>query len=323
MQWVFGKQVTSDMDTLPLAYNFWDNQALLIAHKQVNLDPDGPRDLNADVDIYPKSVFMTYEFPDPSLLFWGDELNVKDSLIRKIGYEWAGVDNLLNYVIKKVAPDALAPDSTLFRDPENVETLKHLAHVDISCQLRVDEIGAHFGSDMVYQGEFGFNNPTEDTLFIPIVFDGKDTTVAIPHRINLSNLELATLKLYAMRGKVHHELERQFGDQFWIFREDMPIDWLSVEDWRQRIHIRKLRITSDNPNLQAFQQNSIELKFAREPEHWPDENDGWIMHRDENGNRIELPAIEKKGDKRKKKKKRGQEEEEVEEGEESSDSDWF
>lgn len=307
IHWTFGKQVTSDMDTLPLARNFWDNQALLIAHKQLGLDPDGPKDLNADVDIYGKAVFMAYEFPDQSLLFWGDDLDVKDSLIRKIGYEWAGVDNLLNYIVKQVAPQALNPDSTLFQDPENLEPLKHLAHIDLSCQLRVDEFGAHFGSEMVYQGEFGFNNPTQDSLFIPIVFDGKDTVVAIPSRINLSNLELAALKLYAMRGKIQYELERQFGADFWIFREDIPIDWFAVEDWRQRIHIRKLRITSDNPNLQAFQKNIIELKFARKQEYWPDEDNGWIMRKDENGDWVEEKPIPKKGQKRSRRKEKAME----------------
>lgn len=301
LHWSFGKQ-SHLMDTLRLAKNFWDNQALLIMHKQMYLDSAGPHGLNGNVYKAPKHISLYYDYPDLSFRYLGDAPDVRDSLVRKIGYEWMGNDALIQYLIQKVTQHALFPDTVNLKDPENLEPLLQLTQINFSCQLRVDEIGAHMGSEMPYLGEFGTNNPTEDTLFLSVVFDGLDTVLALVPQTILTNLELATLKLYALRAKAHYELERHFGDEFWIYVQDKSMTLDAVEGFRRRINLGKLRVTSDNPNLQAFQQNEIEMKFIRYKRYW--EKDGWIDRKDENGNWIEEEPIRKKGDKRKKKEKK-------------------
>ena len=282
--WNFGKESSAALDTLPFARPFWINESALVEHKQQFLDPVGPGELKGQSEIYDKNIYLTYTWPDRSRLYCGeDPASTRDGLVRRIGYEWIGMDGVLRGVAGKVIPDALFPDSSGVRDPENMEALEHLAWIELSCQLRVDEEGARFSSEMVYDGEFGMNNEGGDSLIMPIVLDGRDTVITIAENVYLSNLELAALKLYVLRSRTEYEMWGRFGDRYRIVKEEELREYdleSEIDNWKRPIIIRRPRITSDNPNLQAFQQNSILLKFPRNARAVTKDNGKWIPNED-------------------------------------------
>lgn len=279
LAWNFGRDKTIEIDTLPFAKPFWSDESSMVSHKQQFLDPVGPLGLEARQMIYDKDVFVEFEFPDRSRQYCGTAPSMKEGLVRRAGYEWQGIDGLARGLVSHVIEPALHPDSTKVRDPENLEALRHVAWVEVGCQLRVDEYGAQFSSEMPYEGEFGTNDSTNSVLMIPVVLDDRDTVIQVTPRQFTSNLELAALKLFVIRDRIQYELEQQYGKNFRVIREEdlaMITELEEAEDWRIKIVVRTPRITSDNSNLQAFQQNTILLKFPRKPEFWREEDKGWI-----------------------------------------------
>lgn len=272
----FGRrQNSSGTDTLHFARTFWKNDGFLNNHKVEYLQANGPRGLTASVRNVRRKVELLYEFPDQSYRYAGDGLVTADSLVANIGNEWPGVDGILENVVSEVIPEALTPNTAGISDPENLEALKGLVSLELSCRLTVDEYGILNGADgMVYEGELGTNNATNDTLFLSLVFDGADTTIGIARYHYVNNLELAALKLHAMRNKLHYELLRRYGNEMVFLREGDRVDFESLEG-RKPVFLKKLRVTSNNANQQAFQVNRIRLNFLRFKEN-VEEKDGWI-----------------------------------------------
>lgn len=282
LNWKFGRERRAAIDTLHWASNFWKTETHLTEHKERYLDPNGPPGLLGQSSIQPKVVYLTYEFPDLSKLYCGETPYFKDGMVRRIGYEWLGVDGLMENIPGEVIREAIRPDSSYVRDPENLEPLWHIPWVELSCHLRVDEFGVGYSSEVTYNGEFGTNDTTDTYLLIPIVLDGRDTVLGLRPGFYMSNLELAALKLYAMGSKLEYEMNKQMGHRYRILREDAQID-PDMEDLEEEVYgqipklkIKKLRITSNNPNLQVFQVNRVDMKFIRYKQYWEIENDGWI-----------------------------------------------
>ena len=78
----------------------------------------------------------------------------------------------------------------------------------------------------------------------------------------MSNLELACLKLHAIRLKLHYEMQQTYGQRMALVWEGYPYDYEEVEG-KQLVYIKKLRITSEYTNQQAFQINRVQLNFLR------------------------------------------------------------
>lgn len=246
------------------AFNFWKSDDGMTQHRVKNIDPNAPEDLMAQTEVSQRAVYMTYTFPDFSRRYIGEvPITRNDTLLYRIGMEWPGVDGLLENIPAYTVKEALWPDTTHVVDLHNLEKLRKLAWIELSANLRGDENRVHLSADVIYEGELGTNNIYGDTLFLDVVFNGMDTILSICQEANTSQLELAALKLHAMRKKLEYELMAQYGDEYVVVWEGQVQDEESGES-RTPILIRKPRITPNNPQMQFFQENKVELKFLRD-----------------------------------------------------------
>lgn len=270
LKWSFGRKKRKVIDNSRLAETFWKSDDWMTAHRVEKLDPNGPQDLYGTALIDQRAVYIRYSFPDISRRYVGDYPEFKrDTMLYRIGMEWEGVDALMENMPAVVIPQCLWPDTTGVMDPGNMEPLRLLSHLELSAYLRSNEVGVHFSSEIEYEGELGTNNYSYDTLFLDVVFDDLDTTLAIRIGTFMSQLELAAIKLHAMRSKLEYEFEAQMGDNYILLREGAIQD---EDDYRTPIKLKKMRIISDNPQMQFFQRNQIELKFLRDRNYIKDES---------------------------------------------------
>ena len=271
----------SKADTLPLAEVFWLNDGNLNRHK----DRYFSKSITPITHVTDRRVNLTYSFMDHSYLFMGENPKWQGNHLGEIGEEWPFADETISSVVNEVIKEGLFPNEEV-RDPENLEPLKKLIWVSLSAKLRINAEEANFGAKgQKYLGELGVNNLTEDSLLLFVVYDDKDTTIGIRVNSYVTNLELACLKLHAMRLRLENELERAYGVEMAFIREEdrnkpkeedenqneetedeEDLDEIDIWDGRQPVYIRTLRLTSDHPNLQAFQVNRIKIRFARHPE---------------------------------------------------------
>ena len=271
-----GRVVHSKIDTLRRADEaFYIKESSLALHKNKYLVPNGPKNLVAQREILPKYIYITYGFPDNSLSYVGETPIYTNSELKEIGLEWEGVNPLMENLLDEVILRALHPDKSKFLDPENLEALESIKSIQLSSKLRVYGFALGLSSDVVYEGEVGYNNSSSDTLFIESVVDERDTVIGISSQRFMTNLELAVLKLHVLRLKLEYDLRSEFDEDFDVLREE---DWGKepIDDLQLPIIFKKMRITSDHPNQQAFQFNEIELKFQRGKRFRPkEEDDGW------------------------------------------------
>lgn len=272
--WKFGKKRIPKVDTMRNAGTFWKSQSYLAKHKEIFLDANGPENLEGSTEIQGKKVYLKYEFPDMSTRYVGDVPKpTADSLLYRIGIEWSGMDAFMENIPAEIIREALSPDSTNVRDPENLEALAKLSWIELVADLRADEYRIHFASGQEYIGELGFNNENNDSLNIRVVFDAKDTTISIGERQMMTYLELATLKLHVLRKKLEFELDAQMGEDYRVvWEESLDHRGLDKEDDfddRLPLYIRKIRVNSNNPHMQVPQQTVVNLKFLRYPYNVP------------------------------------------------------
>jgi len=271
--WKFGKKRIPKVDTMRDAHTFWLTESNLVEHKEIFLDPNGPRDLQGFPEVQGKKVYVQYEWPDRTTRYVGAVPIMTDSLLYRIGMEWEGMDALMENIPAEIIREGLHPDSTNVRDPENLEPLAKLSWIEMVSNLRADEYRIHFASGQNYNGEIGFNNAENDSLNIRVVFDGKDTVVSIGERQMMTELELATLKLHVLRKKLEFELREQMGEDYRVVWEESfdhrGLDKEDDFDDRLPLYIRKIRVNSNNPHMQVLQQNVVTLKFLRFPRYVP------------------------------------------------------
>lgn len=313
-------------DSLLKATIFWRNDGLLNSHRVKYLDAYSPPGLQAYSSVEGRRVEISYDWPDNSLVYVGDDPIRQDTIIRRLGFEWIGVDGLLQGLAKRVVTEALTPDDTYILDPENLEPLQLLTSVSVYGDLRVDYNGALMGAEgEIYKGEFGTNNATLDTLFIPIVFDDQDTLIAIQKNNYLTNLELATLKIHGIQRKLMYELDREHGDEIAFLLEGTP-QVTDYSEGRRIVWIKKPRLTSGFTNQQDFQINRIQMKFLRFKKYadqeeydpnWTPRNPETLLLEEEEE---EDPKAQKKKEKQQEKKKKQQEKEARENEEDSQDA---
>lgn len=242
---------------------FWKNDGNLNRHTDDFIKPNGPVGLRATTYVTPRNVLLTYGFLDQSLQYVGTTPIFQGDSLLEVGMEWIGVDGLIEGIGEYVIKDALDPDSASVLNIDSLEALKSMISVELSASLQASEEEVYqLAEGTIYEGEFGTNNPTEDTLFMEIIYNEVDTTIGVAINHYLNNLELAALKLHAMRKKLEYEFDTRFGETLSFQREEEPLNTKELIG-KQYVKIKKLRITPNHPNQDAFQVNEVNLKFNR------------------------------------------------------------
>lgn len=252
------------LDTLRMIDGaFWKNDGNLMRHTDNFLKPNGPPGLRAETYVTNETVILDYEFSDQSLQYVGSTPDISGDTLKKLGMEWIGVDGFMEGVVEFVIHDALNPDSNAVINIDSLEALRSLVSIELEASLQASEQQVNLGAEgTVYEGELGTNNPSEDTLFMKVVYNDADTIVAMALNHYVTNLELACLKLYSMRQKLLFELNNIYGERLYFYSEGDKVDARILGD-RQPVMIRKPRITPNHPNQDAFQVNHVSLKFKR------------------------------------------------------------
>lgn len=244
---------------------FWQDEGNYNDHLDSKMKPNGPQGLRGTTKVSPSSVVLSYTFDDNSYQYVGNTPQLEnDTLFSELGPEWIGVDALIENLVRTVIAEGLRPDTNNVVNPEVLEPLKDLVNIELSTNLIVDEVGANQeAKGMLYEGEMGVNNRYKDSLMIKVVYNDADTVIGIGLDQNVTNLELAALKLHAMRKKLQYELNLKYG-------EDWAILWDGEEPTEERvgsklkvIYLKTPRITPNNPNQPAYQVSTVKLKFTR------------------------------------------------------------
>lgn len=249
---------------IPSPGSFWKNDGLLNDHLVERLKPTAPAGLKGSTQVANKAVVLTYAFDDNSYQYVGSAPErEEDTLLSIIGEEWLGVDAILENMVNEVIKEALTPDTAKISNPYILEPLEGLVYVELLSDLLVDEEKAHeLAKGMMYEGELGVNNKFNDSLYLKVVFNEKDTIVGIGKDRQITNLELACLKLHAMRKKLEYELNKTYGQDWAVYWEG---EELSVEKTQGRkvVYIKKPRISPNHPHQEPFQVNFIRMRFTR------------------------------------------------------------
>ena len=242
---------------------FWKNDGNLNRHTDDFIAPNGPVGLRSTTYVTPRNVLLTYAFLDQSLQYVGTTPIFQGDSLQKVGMEWIGVDGLCEGIAEYVIKDALDPDSASVLNIDSLEALKFLTSVEFSASLQASEEEVYqLAEGTIYEGEFGTNNTTDDTLFLDIIYNEVDTVIGVALNHYLNNLELAALKLHSMRKKMEYELSLRYGETLSFQREEEDLDTKALVG-KKLVRINKLRITPNHPNQDAFQVNEVNLKFLR------------------------------------------------------------
>jgi hypothetical protein len=253
----------------------WESSANLTRHKDTRLAQGSPPGIVAGLVPLDSHVVITYEFPDDSRSYVGDNPEwAGDSLLARIGAEWVGMDNFIENLMDETVEECLSPELTNVLHKERMDSLKRLMWVQLTTNLKWDRQSATTGPGVSYFGELNPPGHKMDTLVFKVVYDERDTIVRIPVRGHyLNNFELAALKLYAMRKKLEYELERYYAEQnrnVLVAWEDepLPIHWdVNADEIELKatslLFILKLRIESDHPKQKPLQLTMVTLKFRR------------------------------------------------------------
>lgn len=252
-------------DTIrPSSGSFWVDDGHLNDHMVARLKQTAPSGLRGSTQVSSKSVVLTYEFDDNSYQYVGTSPEkANDTLLSELGEEWLGTDAILENMVGEVIKEALTPDTTGVSNPEILEKLEGLVYVELACQLLVDEEEADdLAKGMMYEGELGTNNKFNDSLLLKVVYNDADTVIGIGKDRQITNLELACLKLHAMRKKLEYELNQAYGEDWAVYWEGEELS-VGKTQGRKVVYLKKPRITPNHPHQDAFQVNVVRLRFAR------------------------------------------------------------
>lgn len=182
-----------------------------------------PSNLYLRSDNDKNKVVLTYEFEDNVYQF-----NTNDNV---------GLEALLTHLAKDVLRIPFEPEDE--RDLDYHAHLLRLESIEFHAWLKNDEIAASFLADSILY--------TEDSIISEkVLYDEKDSVLSVrPGRI--TNLGLAFLKLYKTR-------------EYFKFHGHGP---LGTYPQLANVEIKPLKITSNNPNLEAWQKNTITLVYAK------------------------------------------------------------
>ena len=253
------------VDTLQLIRgSFWKNDGNINTHRINRLNKNAPPELAAITEVSEKNVTLTYEWDDNVYRYVGENPEpVNDTLLSSVGREWQGVDGILSNIVTEVIKEALHPDTAQVANPDSLEPLKGLILVELNGKLKATELEADFGAQGAKFLGMLPERIKSDTLRMRIQYDGNDTTFVVHKNKNLSNLELACLKLHSMRKKLEHEINKYFNKDFLLLWEGAPTPSDDVINSRSVVYLQRPKITSNNPNQKPFMVPQVKLVFTR------------------------------------------------------------
>ncbi len=253
------------VDTLQLIRgSFWKNDGNINTHRINRLNKNAPPELAAITEVSEKNVTLTYEWDDNVYRYVGENPEpVSDTLLSSVGREWQGVDGILSNIVTEVIKEALHPDTAQVANPDSLEPLKGLILVELNGKLKATELEADFGAQGAKFLGMLPERLKSDTLRMRIEYDGNDTTIVVHKNKNLSNLELACLKLHSMRKKLEHEINKYFNKDFLLLWEGAPTPSDDVINSRSVVYLQRPKITSNNPNQKPFMVPQVKLVFTR------------------------------------------------------------
>lgn len=253
------------VDTLTrIRGSFWKNDGNINTHRVQRLNNNGPTGLQAVTEVEEKKVTLTYTWEDNMYRYLGDNPVVKsDTLLSAVGQEWEGVDGIISNLVTEVIREALHPDTSQVANPDSLEPLKSLILVELTGNLKANPIEADFGA----QGAiFAADLPEKtqgDTLKLLVEYDGRDTLVTVYRDKNLSNLELACLKMHVIRKRLEFEINKYLS-------ADMALVWQGAKGTgeeriggRNVVYLQRPKITSDHPHQKTFVNPEVKLVFTR------------------------------------------------------------
>lgn len=268
----FGKagEYNVTIDTLTkIRGSFWKNDGNINTHRIQRLVKRAPPELTAKTQVTEKNVTLTYEWDDNMYRYIGENPVVaSDTLLEAVGKEWEGVDDVMGNMVLEVVREALHPDTSQVANPDSLEPLKALILLEINGKLKATELEADFGA----QGAQYFGKLPEkqksDTLRMMVEYDGRDTMVVVYMDKHLSNLELACVKLHAMRKRMEHEVNKYFSeDMALIWEGDVSRGEEQIKG-RNVVYLQRPKITSDNPNQKPFMVSQVRMVFTRFPNYF-------------------------------------------------------
>lgn len=252
-----------DVDTIGLMRGaFWVNNGNMDTHKDRYLKANAPTGLYAESAPGTERVYLTYKWNDNFYLYKGENMKIEDNKIVELGDDWIGVDGIIESLVAESIAEALHPVHMDVSNPDSVEPLKALISVGIQSELRFDQLGADFGAEgMIYGGELGYNNESNDTLNMPIIYDDRDTVVSVYAGKAITNLELACLKIFAMNKKLTYELTKFYDNKIALVSN---VDALFDLEEKDVVLVKTPVIIPNNPNQQPFQVSVVNLGFNRD-----------------------------------------------------------
>lgn len=249
--------------------SFWKNDGNINTHRVNRLNKNAPQGLQAITEVGEKNVTLTYSWDDNMYRYLGETpVPASDTLLSAVGREWEGVDGIMSNLVTEVIREALHPDTSQVANPDSLEPLKSLILLELTGNLKANSLEADFGA----QGAiFNADLPEKvksDTLRMLVEYDGRDTMVVVYKDKNLSNLELACLKMHAIRKRLEFEINKYFS-------ADMALVWQGAKGageerigGRNVVYLQRPKISSDHPHQKTFLNPEIKLIFTRFPNYF-------------------------------------------------------
>jgi hypothetical protein len=267
----FGRvgEIAARQDTLQqIRGAFWKNDGNINTHKVAHLIANSPPNLRARTNPEEKIVMLTYGWDDNIYAYVGEHPEYAyDTLLSAVGQEWVGIDGVLTNMVTEVIKEALYPDTINALFPDSIERLRNLSSIELNGYLKVDELAADFGAQgAIYAGDLK-GKAGSDTLRIRVRYADRDTTVIVYKGQNLSNLQLACLKLHSMRKKLEYEFNKYYGRDMALFWDGETINDEKMKG-RKPVFFKIPTLTPNNPNQKPFMVGQVRLNFTRIPNYF-------------------------------------------------------
>ncbi len=272
----FGRvgEMTARQDTLQqIRGAFWKNDGNINNHKVARLIANSPPNLRAKTNLEERTVTLSYGWDDDIYAYVGDHPEfVYDTLLSAVGQEWVGIDGVLTNMVTEVIKEALFPDTINTVFPDSIERLRNLSSIELKGYLKVNQLDADFGAQgAVYAGDLPSKGTNNDTLRMRIKYDGTDTVIVMHKGQNLSNLQLACLKLHSMRKKMEYEFNKLYGRDMALFWEGESINDEKMKG-RKPVFLKIPEIVTDHPNQKPYMVGQVRLNFTRIPNYFEQRN---------------------------------------------------
>lgn len=245
---------------------FWKNDGNVNTHRVQRLLKGAPPELTALTEVDPKNVKLTYEWDDNIYRYLGDHpLTADDTLLEAVGPEWEGVDAVMPKMVLDVIREALHPDTSLVANPDSVEPLKALIKIELNGKLKATELEADFGAQgAVFMADLPEKYKT-DSLSMWIEIDDSIRLITVRKGDNLSNLQLACLKLHAMRKRLEFEMNKYMSGEIFLTWEGST---KKNDDARTVVFLQRPKLRTNHPNQKPFMVTQIQLVFTRFPNYF-------------------------------------------------------